>query len=178
MYGNWKSSDSIIEEYENSGSNMSIELGIRTIDPKSIIALSRIPVESQLASLRNKVHKHGWKDPTPRGLHLVLLPDTAHHVVCSGGNHRAVISNELKIEKIQASVSAYLNIDLLSEDELLYIEKKEKEIRRVFMKIRQKAEFEMNNLDALLMDLEEEVDEYKKNLYFKYSQKQDGLKQS
>ncbi|KGP77418.1 MULTISPECIES: hypothetical protein [Paenibacillus] len=177
MYENWKSSDSIIEEYEKSGLYMSIELGMRTIDPKSIIALSRIPVESKLVSLRNKVNKHGWKDPTPQGLHLVLLPDTEHHVVCSGGNHRAVISNELKIEKIQASVSAYLNINLMSEDELLYIEEKEKEIGRMFVQIRlEKAEFEINNLHARLMDLENGVDEFKKNLYFKYFQKQDGLK--
>ncbi|PQP80244.1 hypothetical protein C0Q44_27915 [Paenibacillus sp. PCH8] len=80
----------------------------------------------------------------------------------------------MKIEKIQASVSAYLKIDLLSEDELLYIEEKEKEIRRVFMNIRQKTECETNNLHSRLMDLEEEVDDFKKNLYFKYIQKHDG----
>ncbi|PQP80243.1 hypothetical protein C0Q44_27910 [Paenibacillus sp. PCH8] len=73
MYENWKSSDSLIEEYESSGLYMSIELGIRMIDPKSIIALSRIPVESQLESLRNKVNKHGWKDPTPEGCTLYFF---------------------------------------------------------------------------------------------------------
>lgn len=54
--------------------------------------------------LKEKVEKYGWNDPFPQSLHLVKLPSD-EYAVESGGNHRAILSNELGLTEIRASIT-------------------------------------------------------------------------
>lgn len=170
MWNHWKRSDEILEGLDQSNLYMTIELGIQTINPQKIIALSRIPVESQLESLRNKVRAAGWSDPTPQGIHLVLLPDSDQFVVCSGGNHRAVISKELNLDSIQACISTYLKKELLSIDDTEFIVDRERSVNEKYMMLRRDdlSESEVNRICDEMDVLNEEIMKYKQELYFKY----------
>lgn len=105
MFRDYADSDVLIEEFESNNKYLSIELGLQEVDPRLIIGLSLVPVESQLEDLLSKVQEMGWKDPAPQGVQLQMFPD-GKYVVHSGGNHRVVVSRELNILSIQASVTA------------------------------------------------------------------------
>jgi hypothetical protein len=104
----WLDSDIILKEYDNE-EYQECDYGVTNIDPRRIIALSRQCDEHKLESLRKKVQAYGWNDPNPQTLDIYRLP-TGDYVVASGGNHRAVLSNELGLKSIPAAVTVLLPV--------------------------------------------------------------------
>lgn len=102
----WLNSNVIINNYENLC--MSCAVGLRTINPKRIVALSRpyaeISIDSNMSTLRRRVSEQGWKDPQPKMLDVFRVPDGTL-IVVRGGNHRAVLANELALTEVTANVT-------------------------------------------------------------------------
>jgi hypothetical protein len=93
-------------------------VGICLIDPTNIIALSRpyeqICNDSNMQYLRESVAKRGWQDPHPQTLHLLRLPE-GQYTVSSGGNHRAILSNELGLKEIKSLISVLIPQSFLND---------------------------------------------------------------
>ena len=102
----WLETDKELEPYYDDFDF--IDVGIQTIDPRKIIALSRKYVtifnDNSMQKLKAKVLEHGWNDPFPQSLHLVKLPSDVF-VVESGGNHRAILANEMGLTEIMANIT-------------------------------------------------------------------------
>lgn len=168
MFRDYADSIVLIQEYESNKKYLSIELGLQEVDPCLIIGLSRVPVESQLEDLFSKVEEMGWKDPAPQGMHLQMFPD-GKYVVNSGGNHRAVVSRELNIPKIQASVTAYLAEETLSKEENIIIEETRQQLDDLRVKRRLLPMEDRELITKEINYYEQEIDAYLKALYFSYN---------
>lgn len=110
-----------------------VDYGLAWIKPKKIIALSlpanQIINDEKMNRLKSLVNINGWNDPYPISLYLYRLPN-GNYSVCSGGNHRAYLSNILNIPLIQANVSILIPFYIISKEtkeelEYLLIKKKE-----------------------------------------------------
>lgn len=115
----WKKTEDLFEFWIDSNPDkyLSIELDIQTVDPQKIIALSRVLDQSKLNRLRQLVMENGWQHLHPGTISLIKFPDDSY-VVYAGGNHRAVLSNELGIKEIKAQVTAIVDKSLLTETQL------------------------------------------------------------
>lgn len=168
MFRDYADSDVLIQEYESNKKYLSIELGLQEVDPRLIVGLSRVPVESQLEELLSKVEEMSWKDPAPYGMHLQMFPD-GKYVVNSGGNHRAVVSRKLNIPKIQASVTAYLAEERLSKEENIIIDETRQNLDDLRIK---RLLLPMEDREQITKEItyyEQELDAYLKALYFRHS---------
>ncbi|MEV5024802.1 hypothetical protein [Paenibacillus sp. LPE1-1-1.1] len=118
----WRPANEIIEDYDEYEL---CYLDLCDVFPDDIIGLSLWPPEKLIADekmtrLYQSILQNGWKDEFPGDLDLYLLP-TGKFVVSYGGNHRAVISNELSVPKIKANVDLLIPRSLLSEDVINHI---------------------------------------------------------
>ncbi|WP_339820676.1 hypothetical protein MKZ15_06190 [Paenibacillus sp. FSL R7-0216] len=167
MSKKWLDSDQEIDRIQNSNNYISVELGIITVDPTEIIGLSRKLEENDLIYLRNKIINMGWKDINPRGISLVLRPEGGY-VVGSGGNHRAIISNELGIKEITAEVIAYIDKSKMTDEEKEHIRLEEEKISELNRSIRQyKGDEKRYRLIEEIAALEFALEEYKKGIYYR-----------
>lgn len=163
----WIDLDEEIEELSQSDDYFYINLGIKTIDPTKIVALSREPDRNRLNSLREKIRQNGWQDIMPRTLSLLLMPNGTY-AVDSGGNHRAVTSNEFGIKSIQADVGTYMNISLLTNEELSNIEEKERMSTNILRQYKQEKNEERRfNLIHEAQIISESIDEIKLGAYYR-----------
>ncbi|RRJ54847.1 hypothetical protein EHV15_35325 [Paenibacillus oralis] len=114
----WKSAQRIQKKYiENKEQKYyQVELGIQTVRPKKIIALSRSIDEDKLNRLREKVEKDGWKDISPETILLWKLPNGAL-IVNGEGNHRAYYSRIEGIKEIKATVSLIIDMSKLTKEQ-------------------------------------------------------------
>lgn len=150
------------EEIHNlhvSGNYLPVELDIQTINPASIVSLSRELDQTRLEGLRRSIRENGWLDLSPSTIDLIMLPD-GRYIVSSGGNHRAVVSNEFDIKEIKAKVTAYLPKSLLNEANEIFIEEEKKvkdDLYKIYRletdwEIRSKIYQEISNIDQKLND--------------------------
>lgn len=106
MRRDWLDSNELIEAIGEE--YLRCDVGICCVCPMQIVGLSlpyaEVVSDRQMNSLRERVKSTGWNDPHPNGLHLYLMPE-GDYLVNSGGNHRAVLANELKLCEIKASVT-------------------------------------------------------------------------
>ncbi|WGU92064.1 hypothetical protein QJQ58_15740 [Paenibacillus dendritiformis] len=123
----WKETKALLEKYNNNKEFILVELGVKKVNPKLIVGLSRELDDGRVSSLRKSIESSGWKDIHPSSMHMVKLP-TGEYLVCNGGNHRAFLSRELGIQEIKAQVSTFLNVSSLSDIELNKLREFEKEI--------------------------------------------------
>lgn len=91
------------------GSYYILNIGIRKVETKDIIGLSLWPpeklvIDKKMKRLRSSVVEKGWHDPNPEDLHLYLIPE-GKFTVSTGGNHRSILADELKISRIEAFIS-------------------------------------------------------------------------
>ncbi|WP_336783621.1 hypothetical protein [Paenibacillus illinoisensis] len=91
------------------------------------------------------------------------------YVVHSGGNHRAVVSRELNIPSIQASVTAYLAEEKISKEEYIIIEETRQKlddlkIKRLLLPMEDKE-----LITKKITYYEQELDAYLKALYIRYN---------
>jgi hypothetical protein len=126
----WKNYDKLVAPYREYEL---VDLGVIPVNPSDIIGLSLhvrdIKNDESMVLLRESVASKGWLDVSPYTLHLCRLPN-GKCSVCSGGNHRAYLSNELKIAEIKALVSIVIPIKMFTEGikaKLEYIRLKEHE---------------------------------------------------
>jgi hypothetical protein len=115
--------------------------GIIDIHPKDIIGLSlpekQIKNDHKMLKLRELVSNNGWNDPHPSDLHLYHLPN-GKFTVCSGGNHRSFLANELMIPKIKAYVTILIprkSIDDEIKSKMEYYLFKEEEYEKEAIRI-------------------------------------------
>ncbi|MGE5705056.1 MAG: hypothetical protein ACM32O_21210 [Clostridia bacterium] len=105
----WKNSEEVIESFKKTTTKgcETIECGVLEIDPRKIIALdldyNDIKDDYKMKELKESVKKNGWTNQNPQTLCLLEFPN-GEYVVNGGGNHRAVLSNELGLKGIQATV--------------------------------------------------------------------------
>jgi hypothetical protein len=114
----WLQFEDVMKDYPD-GTYEVCDLGIRTVNSDDIIGLGLLPEEiandEKMKRLRESVDKNGWKDEHPMDLHLYLTPK-GKYTVCSGGNHRPYLANELKIPQIEAIVDVVIPKDKISND--------------------------------------------------------------
>mgnify|MGYP007039426196 CR=1 FL=1 len=168
LFRDYADSDVLIQEFESNNKYLSIELGLQEVDPRLIIGLSRVPVESQLEDLLSKVQEMGWNDPTPQGVQLQMFPN-GKYVVHSGGNHRAVVSRELNIPSIHASVTAYLAEEKISKEEYIIIEETRQKLDDLKGKVRLLPMGDIEQVAAEITYYEQELNDYLMTLYFRDS---------
>lgn len=163
----WIDLDDEIEELGQSDEYFYINLGIKTIDPRKIVALSRELDRNKLNALREKIRQNGWQDIMPSTLSLLLMPNGTY-AVDSGGNHRAVASNEFGIKTIQADVGTYMIKSLLTNEELSTIEEKERMRTNIFRQHKKERNEERRfNLFHESQIISESIDEIKLGAYYR-----------
>lgn len=120
-------------------------VGIHTVHTGDIIGLSLRPEDiandHKMKRLRQSVATKGWKDDFPIDLHLYLTPD-GKYTVCTGGNHRSYLADELRIPVIEALVDVIIPKVKISED----IAKKIDVLRRQHSTLEHKANELSRNL--------------------------------
>lgn len=121
----WQNTYAVLEPYKN-GKYISVDAGVRSIDPSRIIALSLpyedIVTDHKMNNLRNSVDQYGWENRNPRSISLMRLPN-GDYIVDGGGNHRAVVTNEKGIKQIQASVTVIMPGDQIDPQTISNAEK-------------------------------------------------------
>lgn len=176
----WKSFERAVKVYQEYDT---VDFGIAWVNPRDIIGLSlnanEIKNDDKMKRLRSSVYLKGWTNQSPVDLHLFKLPN-GKYTVCSGGNHRAYLSNELKIPQIKAKVSIIIPVKQIPEEtksniEYLLLKEREfdlkaKEINNflntkgiyrvdyvaeeaLFNKYCEHAQSYLNQRDKLLLDL-------------------------
>ncbi|MED4779419.1 hypothetical protein [Brevibacillus choshinensis] len=126
----WKKFNEVMVDYP---SYLVYPAGICSIKPEDIIGLCNWPPEETAADekmgrLISSVRAKGWYDEHPGDLHLYKIP-TGKYTVCSGGDHRSILSNELSIPRINANVDVVIPENLFDQKELLFHNAIENQIR-------------------------------------------------
>lgn len=102
----WLDVEEVYTIYEKTC--LSCLIGIKYINPQRIIALSRpykeIYDDHDMRQLNARIQNEGWRDKDPEGIDVYRTPNGAFFIN-NGGNHRAILSNELGIKCIQAQVT-------------------------------------------------------------------------
>lgn len=118
----WISFERAIKPYDNF---FSVDYGISWVNPQDIIGLSLNPRKvkngEKTKQLRDSVALNGWTNQSPFTLHLYRLPN-GKFTVGNGGNHRAYLSNKLKIPRIRALVTIVIPANLISEEQRSQLE--------------------------------------------------------
>lgn len=167
----WLNLDDEIEEIQNSDRYFELNLGIQSVNPTHIVALSRKLDQTRLETLREKIKTHGWQDLTPFDLELILMPDQKRYAVSSGGNHRAYLSNEFGIERIEADVVTYLAKSELTNEQIYYVDKlqiEKSDLYKSFRKLRS-SKLKVGRLDITtrINDIDKEITDYLRKIYWK-----------
>ena len=82
---------------------------IMYINPERIISINdnfeyeEILKDDKMKELEKSVKQNGWTNQNPETFCLMMLPN-GDLLVNGAGNHRAVLSKNLKIQKVKASV--------------------------------------------------------------------------
>jgi len=88
---------------------------IRYINPQRIVGINNshtykeMMTGSKMRKLRKSVELNGWTDEEPYGINLLEFPN-GDIVVRGSGNHRAVLSKLLGLQKIKANVAVYIMV--------------------------------------------------------------------
>lgn len=129
MSKKWLNSDDVLSQYKD-GNYQGVTIGIQPVDPSKIIGLSMdydmVKNDRRMKQLKANVESNGWDDPNPKTLSLIQTP-TGEYVVTSGGNHRAVLSNELMLPQIYANVYRIYQISSFTQSILDSVKKLNKE---------------------------------------------------
>ncbi|MBY3618605.1 hypothetical protein HGO21_03505 [Acinetobacter sp. CUI P1] len=114
------------------------DVGIQTVSTEDIIGLSLRPSDivndDKMKRLRQSVATKGWIDEFPMDLHLYLTPDVKY-TVCTGGNHRTYLADELRIPSIEALVDVVIPKSRISENTAKTIDA----LRRNYQNLENKA---------------------------------------
>ncbi|MGM1044770.1 MAG: hypothetical protein ACQEXX_01350 [Bacillota bacterium] len=165
MSKKWIDLDGEIERLGMDEDYIYVNLGIQTVDPSLIVALSRELDQDKLDRLRESISSNGWQDIAPSTLNLLLMPD-GKYAVDSGGNHRAVVSNELGIKEIRASIGTCIHKSSFYALELEHIENNNGLLRKLYREIRQTEKEEVVvYIDSEITRMELEIDRIKLNAY-------------
>ncbi|EJL30019.1 hypothetical protein [Brevibacillus sp. BC25] len=161
---NWMDSDPIISTY-STDDYIWINLGVQKIDPKKIIGLSlqyeKVIQDEKMVHLKQRVKENGLNDPCPQDLDLALIP-SGNYIVTAGGNHRAVLANELGLSEIEASVDAIVPKLRFKTEQVNEVETMSERINQLYGQAR-----EQRNDQTLRCRIYDEIDsleEAKKNL--------------
>ncbi|MGN7170839.1 hypothetical protein ACTHSJ_33765 [Paenibacillus cellulositrophicus] len=107
-------------------------VGIRTVRTVDIIGLSLRPEDiandNKMKRLRRSVEINGWKDYFPGDLHLYLTPE-GKYTVCTGGNHRPYLADELGIPAIEADVDVIIPKNKIPKNSLITISRLRQQYR-------------------------------------------------
>ncbi|PIC87996.1 hypothetical protein CSV72_02275 [Sporosarcina sp. P20a] len=115
----WGDSDVIATEFFDINKDREIKRlkgEIIEIDPSKIVALASnysyetVFQDNKMKKLIASVKKNGWINEGLNSFSLVMFPN-GNMVVGSGGNHRAVLANELGLKSVKAFVSKIVYCD-------------------------------------------------------------------
>ncbi|NKF05288.1 hypothetical protein J1C67_14475 [Clostridium gasigenes] len=112
MMNTWEVSENVISEFRTDNKNRrvtTISEEYMYIDPQMIIAINsdyeypEILNDYKMKRLEESVISNGWLNNNIGDFSLLMLPN-GHLVVNGNGNHRAVLSKEMKIKSVIANV--------------------------------------------------------------------------
>lgn len=160
----WLDADRLIEKYDDP-KYIHVDIGINTIDPSKIVALSRELDDFKLKRLRENVAKNGWQDKSPMDFMLFKTPD-GKFAVGGGGNHRAFLSNEMGLNEVKAQVTTVFLKSQFSSEQLVKYEYYNEAISDLHKKIRnEKDEEKRYELIDEVTDLGIEKSEFLYSVY-------------
>ncbi|WP_312908004.1 hypothetical protein [Tissierella praeacuta] len=119
MIKRWSISEDVIKEFKDKNSDRFVDTlapEIIDINPQNIIAINRtykypeILNDYKMQILKKSVCEKGWTNEKPHGFCLLMFPN-GDLVVAGAGNHRAVLSRELSISSVKASVAKVIYCD-------------------------------------------------------------------
>ncbi|MEK5183270.1 hypothetical protein [Paenibacillus sp. FSL P4-0288] len=155
MHKEWLDLDDEIDQIRYSNEYIYLSLGINSVNPLNVIALSRELDQDKLEKVRSLVIKDGWLNLDPRNAVRLLLMPNGSYVVDGRGNHRVYVCNERGIDNIRAKVGTYMKKDCLTNEELDKHENYKAELSLLAKKIRRenneelKAEYEDQQADLI-----------------------------
>ncbi|OMD87541.1 MULTISPECIES: hypothetical protein [Paenibacillus] len=165
MTKEWIDLDEEIEALSLDENYIYVKIGVQTVNPSLIVALSRELDPVRLENIRDKIRENGWIDRSPKDFNLILMPSGVY-AVANGGNHRAVASNEFGIKEVQADVGTYIKKELFYEsemEEISYCGNQRKPLHKLL-----RTEKDMDKRDEIynqLFKLTKREDEIKMSVY-------------
>ncbi|WP_029517957.1 hypothetical protein [Paenibacillus polymyxa] len=168
MVRQWLDSEKVIDQIQDSGNYISVELGVLTVNPAKIIGLSRKLEDEDLKYLRQKIKNEGWRDIEPRGIGLILIPQEDKFIVYYGGNHRAIICNELNITEIKAHITAYIDKRKMNFKENIIIQARKSQVSKLYKRMRKYKDItKRTEIGIKVGRIEEKLEEYKREVYLR-----------
>ena len=116
----FKKTEEVIEEFKLNNMGRICETKddeIMDINPQRIIALNdnfdyeEIIEDYKMKHLKKSVEENGWQNKNIQTFNLLMLPN-GDLLVNGAGNHRAVLSKELGLTSIKASVKKVVYKDI------------------------------------------------------------------
>ncbi|MEI2358944.1 hypothetical protein [Mesobacillus zeae] len=112
MSKKWKVTEKVIKKFQKKHKDknvVTLDDVIKEVDPQRIIAINEtydypsILNDYKMNKLKKSVEENGWTNENPSTIYLFELPN-GDLLVAGCGNHRAVLSKELSIPSIKATV--------------------------------------------------------------------------